>query len=121
MTSERKRWPVTTSSAVGNGTADGGHLLVLGPGRRFVGHPVHAVVGQAAIEAVDLLRRVDRAGRRPETGIQREAVAGEARRRIQRIVAAKGHDAAERRMVQPCHRYMLASFPPAGWQDGAPT
>src|SRR3546814_5607832 len=53
MTSERKRLPVTTSSAVGNGTADGGHLLVLGPGRRFVGHPVHAVVGQAAIEAVD--------------------------------------------------------------------
>src|SRR3546814_9081054 len=93
MIRERKRWPVTTSAAVGKGAAEGGHLLVLGPGRRFVGHPVHAVVGQAAIEAVDLLRRVDRAGRRQETGIQREAVAGEAWRRIQRMMAEKGTDA----------------------------
>src|SRR3546814_11335801 len=56
----------------------------------------------AAIEAVDLLRRIDRTGRRQETGIQREAVAGEARRRIQRMMAEKGTDAVERRIVQPC-------------------
>src|SRR3546814_6346020 len=73
----------------------------------------------AAIEAVDLLRRIDRTGRRQETGIQREAVAGEARRRIQRMMAEKGTDAVERRIVQPCQRYMRAEFTPVGRQAGA--
>src|SRR3546814_10680420 len=39
--------------------------------------------------------------------------------RSQRMMAEKGTDAVERRIVQPCQRYMRAEFTPVGRQAGA--
>src|SRR3546814_20814752 len=36
------------------------------------------------------------------------------------MMAEKGTDAVERRIVQPCQRYMRAEFTPVGRQAGAP-